>query len=132
VPRISLALAVALLMVLPAIAAGRPADFNAIAKQTSTSRKGNATTFTETLRAGRTVIGHDRITCTLIAGSTLSCRGTFDLTGGTLRVLGRIDTTQKAHAVRIVGGGGRYNGARGTLVLRDFAHASTAQSFHFR
>ena len=61
-------------------------------------------------------VGKERSTYTFLSPSRLSLKGTVTLPGGTIRYGGR-GTVDSSAAVRVVGGTGRFAGARGRLVV---------------
>ena len=128
-PRAVIALALTGLMVLPAAAVAHPATINAKAKQTSFTRLPNGIKFTETLRARKKVIGHDAVTC--IGAAISTCTGRFTFKHGTVRVKGRFDQGKTVNTIKIIGGGGRYEGAGGKLTLKRTGRTSFDETLAF-
>jgi hypothetical protein len=129
VSRTVIALALAGLLALPASAAAHPATINAKAKQTSFARLSNGIKFTETLRTGKKVIGHDAVTC---IGATIStCTGTFTFKAGTVHVKGKFDQRTTINMIKIVGGVDAYKGAKGELTLKSTGRTSFDETLAF-
>ena len=127
--RTVIALALAALMVSPAAAGAHPATINAKARQTSFTRLSNGIKFTERLRRGKKVIGHDAVTC--IGAAISTCTGTFTLMGGKVRVKGRFDQSRRVNTIKIVGGARSYAGAKGTLTLSRTGPTSFDETLKF-
>jgi hypothetical protein len=78
--------------------------------------RGDSTVFSEELRIGGKAVGADHIACTFMGvwpQETDFCRGLFVLPGGSLIAEGA--AAHGPFTVAIVGGSGRYAGARGTM-----------------
>jgi hypothetical protein len=78
--------------------------------------RGDSSVFSEVLRIDGKIAGSDHIACTFMGmwpKETDFCRGLFVLPGGSLVAEGAAG--QGPFTVAIVGGSGRYAGARGTI-----------------
>jgi hypothetical protein len=76
---------------------------------------GDSFVFVEQLLANGKSVGHDRIVCTHVANTRSdaeSCTGTVELAGGTIQLAGL--ASEGPFTVAVVGGTGRYVGARGS------------------
>jgi hypothetical protein len=72
------------------------------------------------------VVGRDQARMTLLRDGSLRVTGTATLPGGTIRFAGRIDQTGRSATVPVVGGTGRYERARGVIVITDLDEQGTA------
>ena len=99
-------------------------EFKLVSEQTVTNESESGLTFKETLRDGDTVVGHDAGKCTF-AGDKADCRITVTLDDGTLRVHGPLVPGAKHQKTPIVGGTGKYDGARG------YIRSTTLDDSHF-
>jgi hypothetical protein len=86
---------------------------------------GTALHFAETLKVGGNVVGHDKITCTVVAAASAKCTATFTSATGAFSVAGSIKPQKAKNTLPIVGGTGTYKGAKGVLHL-DFPSATRA------
>jgi hypothetical protein len=98
--------------------AKRPLTITTFATRTSDHHAGKTVTFRETLR-GRTgkVLGHDVVSCTSTSASAATCRATFTLAKGTLKVAGTVRSSRPESILRVRSGTGAYKGRTGTIVL---------------
>jgi hypothetical protein len=72
------------------------------------------------------VVGRDQARMTLLQDGSVRVTGTATLPGGTIRFAGRIDSTGRSATVPVVGGTGRYERARGVIVITDLDEQGTA------
>src|SRR3954466_8535444 len=95
---------------------------------------GDVVVFTQKLYATpqqKTVIGRDEVYCVrTVPGSGRVCTGIFYLKGGTITITG--PESLKLHSLAITGGTGRFNGARGVVVLRPQNGIIDDMTFHVR
>ena len=112
-------------LAVPAVASATPSTFTAQAYQTSDTHSGNTQHFSETLKVGGKVAGHDTITCKAVSATRAQCTATFTFATGTFMVSGPINPAKARNTIPIVGGTGSYKGARGMLHL-DFLSATRA------
>jgi allene oxide cyclase len=75
---------------------------------------GDVLFFRETLREGGKRAGHSEVMCVTVARDVGRCQGTLFLAGGTLEASGAAHFDAR-FSLPIVGGTGRYAGARGEL-----------------
>jgi hypothetical protein len=129
--RAMLVLAAAGALALPAVASAKPATFTAQAYQTSDTHSGNNTQrFTETLKIGGKVAGHDKITCKVAAASA-HCTATFTFATGTFMVSGPLNPSKAKNTLAIVGGTGAYKGASGVLHLNFLSATHAVETYVF-
>ena len=123
--RAMLVLAAAGVLVLPAAASAKPSTFTAQAYQTSDTHSGSTQRFSETLKVGGKVAGHDKITCKVASSTSAQCTATFTFANGTFTVSGPLNLSKPKNTLPIVSGTGSYKGAKGVLRL-DFLSATRA------
>jgi hypothetical protein len=119
------------LAVLSAVAQAKPADFTANATQTSDHTSGRTQKFAETLRVKGKVIGTDKITCVVKSATVAPCTATFTLKTGVIRIKGTLNPAKQRNTFPIVGGSGRYAGAKGTLHLFFLSSTRATETFDF-
>jgi hypothetical protein len=130
--RAILVLAAAGALVLPGVAAAKPATFTAQAFQTSFTHAGTTQRFSETLKVGGKVVGHDKIVCKAVSAASAQCAATFTFANGSFSVAGPLSPSKAKNDLPIVGGTGGYKGAKGVLHL-DFLSATRAvETYAFR
>jgi hypothetical protein len=72
------------------------------------------------------VVGTDRATLRLQPDGSLRIFGTATLPGGTIRFDGRVTGRATTVVIRVVGGTGRYENARGTVAVTDLDDRGSA------
>ncbi len=130
--RLLLALVLAAAVLAPAADAATPSNFTVIATQTESKQGTNSITFMESLTSGKTVIGHDLVTCKTVTKTSLHCDAAFTFRRGTLHAVGTILFSKVHNVLAIVGGTRRFKGAKGTMTLADVTSKATAERFEFR
>ena len=128
--RAMLVLAAAGALALPAVASAKPATFTAQAYQTSDTHSGNTQHFTETLKVGGKVVGHDKIACKIAAASA-HCTATFTFATGTFTVSGPLNPSKTKNTLAIVGGTGAYKGAKGVMHLNFLSATHAVETYVF-
>jgi hypothetical protein len=129
--RAMLVLAAAGALVLPAVASAKPPTFTAQAFQTSDTHSGNTQRFTENLKVGGKVVGHDKIACKVGSGATAQCTATFTFATGTFTVSGPLNTSKAKNTLPIIGGTGAYKGAKGVLHLNFLSATRAVETYAF-
>jgi hypothetical protein len=127
----ALVLVLAAAVVAPAADAATPTSFTVIATQTQSKQGTNSITFRESLTSGKTVIGHDLVTCKTLTKSSLHCDATFTFRRGTVHAVGKILFSKLHNVLAIVGGTRRFKGAKGTMTLADVTSKASAERFEF-
>ena len=130
--RLAIALALLTAVLAPAAHAATPTSFTVIATQTQSKQGAGSITFIEALTSGKTVIGHDLVTCKTLTKTSLHCDATFTFRRGTVRAVGTILFAKLLNVLRIVGGTRRFESAKGTMTLADVTSKATAERFEFR
>jgi Dirigent-like protein len=72
------------------------------------------------------VVGTDRATLRLLRDGSLRIFGTATLPGGTIRFDGRVTDSAATVVIRVVGGSGRYENARGTVTVTNLDDRGSA------
>ena len=130
--RLAAVLVLAAAVVAPAAEAATPTSFTVIATQTRSKQGTRSITFVESLASGRTIIGHDLVTCTTLTTTSLHCDARFTFRRGTVHAVGTILYSKVHNVLAIVGGTRRFKGARGTMTLADVTSKASAERFVFR
>jgi hypothetical protein len=130
--RLALALVLATAVLARAAAAATPTDFSVVATQIQSKEGTNSITFKESLASGKTVIGHDLVTCRTLTMSSLRCDATFTFRRGTVHAVGKILFSKVSNVLAIVGGTRHFKGAKGTMTLADKTSKASVERFAFR
>jgi hypothetical protein len=102
-----------------------------IATQTASKSGLKSITFTESLASGKTVIGHDRVTCKAVATTSLRCTAMFTFRRGTVQAAGTIHFSKTHNVFAIVGGTRRFAGAKGTMTRGNVTEKGSTERFVF-
>jgi hypothetical protein len=115
----------------------RPTTFRVVQTTTSTHlppgglSPGSTFTFTADVSAEGRPVGTSQAACVIVAGTSAQCQGTTTLTGqGQIEAQGPIDVAKSSSTVAIVGGTGRYKGARGFITRTQLTPTTTEETYH--
>jgi hypothetical protein len=93
---------------------------------------GDAFVFTSDLSRHGDPVGHTGVVCTVtsVAREESQCVGTASLPGGEITIQGLLAGEPEVFSFPITGGSGRYEGAEGTLEVRELSDTEELLTFH--
>lgn len=93
---------------------------------------GDAFIFTSNLTRHGKAYGHTGVVCTLtsVARGEVQCVGTARLPGGQITIQGLLAGEPTVFAFPITGGTGQFEGAEGTLVVKELSDTQEVLTFH--
>jgi hypothetical protein len=83
-------------------------------------------------RAKGAIVGHDSVRGTLLSPHVASVTVRTVLPGGTVRARGTVTASQKRLQIRVVGGTGRFAGARGLVVERVLSSVRAIDTYRLQ
>ena len=93
---------------------------------------GDAFIFTSALTRHGKAVGHTGVVCTLtsVDRGEVQCVGTARLPGGQITIQGLLAGEPEVFSFAITGGTGHYEGADGTLVVKELSDTQELLTFH--